>query len=296
VYNGEAFVGRAIESIIAQSFEDWELIITDNCSTDTTEKICRRFANQDSRVQYIRNENNLGVIANFNKVFGFARGEYFKWAASDDICHPELVAKLVAALENNQHAVLAVSNAVVFEEWPIETAETDSAGQSIDYDQRIFSTLSLKRMKGILQSDHPGTLIYGLIRSSALRDSGLHQFDGSDRLLLTELALQGEYVLVREELFYRRIYDLNVDRSRREYVKLIYGSEHSGLLTPPWRWPFNYIKTVYKSDQSAVTKLRATAAIVGHSFRPRFLRKFFMPGPENYWGITRDKLRLVHIL
>ena len=304
VYNGESFVGRAIESILGQSFSDVELIITDNCSSDQTESICRSYEALDSRVRYIRNADNIGVIANFNKVFEYATGEFFKWAACDDICHPELIENLVSALDQHPTAVMAVSQSRIFEEYPenayagMEDVEMQPVSEEhvVDFDARMFSTRAMDRFKAVLQTEHPGTIIYGLIRSSALGETGLHQIDGSDRLLLSELALKGKYVLVDRELFFRRIHDMNVDRSRREYVAMVYGSEHPGLLIPPWKWPFNYVKTIFKSDQSVPTKLHASATVVAHSLRPRFLRKFFVPGPENYWGITRDKLRLVYIL
>ncbi|NND71962.1 MAG: glycosyltransferase family 2 protein [Rhodothermales bacterium] len=304
VYNGEAFVGRAIDSILGQSFGELELIITDNCSTDATESICRSYESTDPRVRYIRNSENIGVIANFNKVFEIATGEYFKWAASDDICHPEMIQHLVGALDDNPTAVMAVPQARIFENHPenvyagVEEGKSAIVNQNsvVDYDMRLFSVNPMDRFRAVLQTDHPGTVIYSLIRSSALRETGLHQVEGSDRLLLSELALKGEYVLVDRQLFFRRIHDMNIDRSRREYVAMVHGEDHPGLLTPPWRWPFNYIRTILKSRLSVPTKLQASAMVVAHSFRPRFIRKFLVPGPENYWGITRDKLRLVYIL
>ena len=88
VYNGENFLEFALDSILGQTFQDFELIISDNASTDATESICRRYAAKDSRIRYYRNPNNQGAAQNYNRVFALARGEYFKWAAHDDVCKP----------------------------------------------------------------------------------------------------------------------------------------------------------------------------------------------------------------
>lgn len=302
VYNGEAFIARAIESILSQTYQDLELIIMDNCSTDGTKDICEQYLGQDPRVRYFRHDENVGVIANFNSAFEHARGKYFKWAASDDICAPTLVEKLVQALEDRPQAVIAFSGALIFDEYPevgLPNLTEDEYPRynvtGITYCQRLFSRTPMERIKSILRSDHPGTMIYGLIRSDALRKSHLHQVEGSDRLLLTELALEGEYILVDEPLFYRRIHEDNVDRSRREYIAMVHGTDHAGILMPPWRWPLNYIKTIAFSDQSNHVKIRVIATVIRHTFRMRFLRNLLVPGPENYWGISKRKLRMVYI-
>jgi glycosyltransferase involved in cell wall biosynthesis len=107
VYNGERFVKHAIESVLNQTFNDFELIISDNASTDSTQEICEGFARQDPRVRYIRQEINIGAKANFNRVFEYSRGEYFKWVAADDVCGPRYLELTVAQLDSYPTAVLA---------------------------------------------------------------------------------------------------------------------------------------------------------------------------------------------
>lgn len=85
VYNGERYLAAAVDTILGQTFEDFELIIADNASTDGTAAIARDFAKRDARVRYVRNATNIGAIANFNLVFKLARGEYFKWNGYDDM-------------------------------------------------------------------------------------------------------------------------------------------------------------------------------------------------------------------
>ena len=84
VYNGAGYIRTAITSCLEQDFEDFELIITDNASTDGTEDICRGFASVDRRVRYVRNSHNLGAAPNYNLGFRMGRGRYFKWCAHDD--------------------------------------------------------------------------------------------------------------------------------------------------------------------------------------------------------------------
>lgn len=84
VYNGEATIRKAIDSILAQTFPDFELIISDNASTDGTEAICRKYADQDTRIRYFRQTENLGAGANFEFVLRRSVGAYFMWAAADD--------------------------------------------------------------------------------------------------------------------------------------------------------------------------------------------------------------------
>src|SRR3954470_1068595 len=85
VYNGQRFLAPAVSSLLAQTFADFELVICDNASTDDTEAICRRFAERDPRVRYHRNEQNVGAAPNFNRALALSTGQYFKWAAHDDL-------------------------------------------------------------------------------------------------------------------------------------------------------------------------------------------------------------------
>src|SRR5262245_44937991 len=105
VYNGEKFLKESVNSLLAQTFDDFELILSDNASTDETPAICRSYSDADKRVRYFRNDENIGVYRNFNRVFQLGSGEYFKWAAADDICHRELLAKCLKVLESDASVV-----------------------------------------------------------------------------------------------------------------------------------------------------------------------------------------------
>ena len=107
MYNGERYLGEAIDALLAQTYQDFELIISDNGSNDGTEAIARAYAARDPRIRYIRNGSNIGGSRNHQQVFDLSRGELFRWAAADDSCAPETVAKCVAALDARPDAVIA---------------------------------------------------------------------------------------------------------------------------------------------------------------------------------------------
>src|SRR6476646_2411498 len=106
VYNGAKYVAEAIESVLAQTYGDLELVISDNASTDATEEICRDYTARDSRVRYARAEQNGGAAWNFNRTFELSRGEYFKWLAHDDAIGPQYLARCLAVLDRDPGVVL----------------------------------------------------------------------------------------------------------------------------------------------------------------------------------------------
>ena len=110
VYNREKFVAQTIDALLAQTFTDFELIISDNASTDRTEAICREYAARDARIRYIRQPVNLGLLGNFNYVKQEAKGKYFMWTASDDLCESQFVEALVGQLERDPSLALAMAD------------------------------------------------------------------------------------------------------------------------------------------------------------------------------------------
>jgi glycosyltransferase involved in cell wall biosynthesis len=200
VYNGEEFIAEAIRSILNQDYQDLELIITDNASTDGTERICREFAASDGRIRYIRNERNLGAGPNHNLGFELSSGKYFKWCACDDYLSPNFVGSCVSALENNQDAVIAQGTV-----------------QSVDHDGRPIPLIGskLSNLEGLGPARRFQTVIatgqsmcyelLGVCRRDALKKTKLHgAYYGSDHPLLCEMALLGTFLHVPDIVFYNR--------------------------------------------------------------------------------------------
>lgn len=195
VFDGGRHIDAAIDSILRQTYTDFELIICDNASTDDTPEICRRYAAKDVRVRYHRHRCNLGAGPNFNYAFSVASGEYFKWAAHDDLIKAEYLERCVRSLDANPQAVVCQSF--------IETID-DSGNYLATYEwctPAFESGDPSERLRALWQSPWP-MQIYGLVRASALRRTRLFApFRRADWALIAELALCGPIVSVPEPLF-----------------------------------------------------------------------------------------------
>lgn len=201
VYNGEKYLQQAIDSILAQTYSDFELIISDNASTDRTQDICRAYIVQDKRIQYYRNTENLGLAANYNNAYSRAVGEYFKWAAHDDLVAPAFMERCVDALDNNPAAVLAYSKAEIIDANGFHVVNHDPG-------PNLTSLGAHQRFRAFLFSSYLAVQLSGLIRSSVLRKTGKYgKYPASDEVLLAELALYGPFVEIPDRLFCVRLHN-----------------------------------------------------------------------------------------
>ncbi len=191
-----------------RSLADFELIICDNASTDRTEQICRDYAARDSRVRYERNPRNLGAHPNFCLCFQHARGEFFQWAAHDDMFAPTYLERAVAALRAQPGAVLAT----------VGIQEIGSDGRTLRrYTTplaRMESPDPVERFASVIHTCHQSEDFFGLYRRDALIGSGLvRAFSGSDRVLLAEMAIRGRWVRLDESLFLHREHQQRATRA-----------------------------------------------------------------------------------
>ncbi|MBI3466187.1 MAG: glycosyltransferase family 2 protein [Planctomycetes bacterium] len=197
VYNGDNYVRQAIESILAQTFEDFELIISDNASTDATGDICRAASERDNRVRYFRADENRGLAWNFNRAFSFARGKYSMWIGHDDLMAPEYVARCVKAMEQDADLVLcyAAMDYIDCNGNLIKIVDQSNPAVLDRPSWRFFSVLFQPNCDPI----------FGLMRTEMLKQTKLHGgFADSDHVLLAEMALRGRFHLLRERLFSKR--------------------------------------------------------------------------------------------
>jgi glycosyltransferase involved in cell wall biosynthesis len=116
VYNGDNYLAAAIESILAQSYGDFDFLISDNASTDGTEEICRAYAKRDPRIRYVRQAQNVGAAANYNLLVPMTDSPYFKWAAHDDLLAPGCLAACVDVLDSDPTVVLASPASMLIDE------------------------------------------------------------------------------------------------------------------------------------------------------------------------------------
>jgi glycosyltransferase involved in cell wall biosynthesis len=204
VYNGEKYIRQAFDSLLAQDFKDFELIISDNASTDNTTEICKQYLEKDNRIKYYRNEVNIGG-ANFNNLINYATAPYFMWAAHDDMWEPSYISKLINIMESDKSIVLAFS--------VIDSIDED--GKQIRVYPKILKlssseTIFKRLFKFIMfeESDGKANLVYGIMRLNRLKEIGgfnksLGEF-AVDDLLLFSMLFKGNFYIIGELLFHKR--------------------------------------------------------------------------------------------
>jgi glycosyltransferase involved in cell wall biosynthesis len=220
VYNGENYLAGSIEALLGQSYEDFELIISDNASTDGTADLCRRYGKQDSRVRYIRQSRNIGLTPNHNFVVQQSRGELFKWAAADDLYGRDLLKRCVDALDEYPGVVLAHA-------WEAAIDDAGNVTQAMDYPLSTDSPSAPERFRsilfgssglfessdpdvhGLIRVDNRGVLRacdeYGVIRMDVMRQiAPLGSYHHSDRIVVCEIALRGPFHITPDWLYFRR--------------------------------------------------------------------------------------------
>lgn len=231
-FNSAKWIEAAVGSLLAQTYTDFELVISDNASTDDTYDRCMRIARSDSRVRVLRNDTNLGANRNYSVVLDAARGQYFKWAASSDLCAPTFIEQCVEALDRDPSAVLACPRTRAF-----ESAIEDDWSVAADMDLR--SPEPARRFVELLNTPGLNNAFNGLIRRDALvRASRLGVYTGADVVLMCELAFMGKFLLIDEPLFFRRM-------SKETATKLKSTTEADQHLVPTANAPLSWQRWRY---------------------------------------------------
>lgn len=242
VYNGERYVGIAIESVLAQTHADLELVICDNGSTDRTVAICRDYERRDSRIRFFRNDSNIGAAGNFCRVFNLSTGKYFRWLSADDYLGSQSVALCEAVLDARPEVVLCCTRAEI----------VDAEGRTIrNYDevQRLEQASARERFHAAQNQDPWCHAVYGLMRRDVLaRTRLLGAFGSSDKTLLAELSLHGRFAEVPETHFFRRHHEQAYSFvTSSEQNRIFYkpsGSGHSWLQMEMWQHVCAYTRAI----------------------------------------------------
>ena len=201
VYNSEQHIRQALDSLLVQDYQHFELIISDNASTDGTREICLEYAERDERIRYHRNERNMGIAWNQNRVFELASGEYFKWAGSYDYVAPTSISACKRILDADPAVVLAYPLARVIN----EKGETVREIVPEIIDTRNLPTFG-RVLAVVAKVEYCALLLYGLFRVSALRRCRplMTTLIANDMVLMLEISILGSIALVPEVLLYRR--------------------------------------------------------------------------------------------
>lgn len=253
VYNGEHTIAAALESLLGQTFGDFELIVSDNASSDGSWKIIEAFAARDRRIRALRQAQNIGANANYSAVFRAARGKYFKWASSNDWCAPEFLQRCVEQLEADPGIVLVAPRTRLFEsdiasctEYPGDIACT----QPNAADRFIHVGMCLKL----------NNVVNGVVRAGALRRTRLvEHYPGADVVLVAHLALLGRIVLLPQRLFYRRMARATATRLMNEQAvhKHHYPAPTLRSLFPAWRLAWGWTRVSLYALPRVVDTARA---------------------------------------
>jgi glycosyltransferase involved in cell wall biosynthesis len=281
VYNGERYLSEAINSVLSQTFRDFELIISDNCSSDATEMICRAFAAKDRRIRYFRNKENLGAARNFNRTFDLSSGEYFKWLAADDVMAPEFLARCGQALGEDATAVLAYPRIMIIDE-----VEQQSRESHLHYEQiNLLSSFPHERLEALLFNAPPSNaakyFVFGLMRSEALKKTPLiRSYVGSDVCLLVDLVLLGKFVEIPEPLLQLRwhpqSYTFNLHLRRHttgieghEQLQWFDPSHRQEVILPHWRFLREHFLSIWRGHERIGNKLLMVMALSRAANRQR---------------------------
>lgn len=253
VYNAEKFICQALDSLLNQDYEHFELIISDNHSTDSTEEICLDYRARDKRVRYFRNEMNVGAIKNFNKVFELSHGEYFMWHAHDDFKEPSYISSCLKIMEKYPNVILCCTDALL--------AEKGGYGRLQDNFSTIGMSLN-RRFRKILWNNSCAS-IYGLIRSRVLRKTGLFRnVFGPDNLLLAELSLMGEFFQLPLVLFKISIRSGNVVKKVKAVFEAILPDDPRASFFPFTKLAIEHWKLIQSSKLTRKERLLALWDII----------------------------------
>lgn len=277
IFNGAAYLREALDSVLSQTYDDFELIVSDNASTDETAEICRDYAARDSRLRVFRAEANRGASWNHNYAVELARGRFFKWIAADDMIAPQFLELCVAELEREPDVVLCHSG----------TLEVDERGEvlsSYRHGLRLSSPEVPERFHDLINVGYMCYEVYGVIRTDALRAAGpLGSFVESDVLLLAKLGLRGRFRLLDQDLFLHREHpDRSVNVYPRHYDRAVWFDPVAAKRNqfPTWRFLSEYARGIARTPLTPGERARcyrALAVWTNHA-RTAFLRDFKVAG------------------
>lgn len=270
VYNGEKYLAEALDSILAQTFTDFEVIISDNASTDATATICERYRAADPRIRVYRNQVNLGAAPNYNRVFELSTGKYFKWADYDDVLEPDFLQRCVEVLNINPLVVLCYPRVHIIDKQSQVTGIYNPGPDTSSPLPHIrFCNLIL----------HPELAIQsmGLMRRNALCKTGLHRsFPSSDEVFLAELALIGQYFEIPNRILKVRLHEEQSTRGaqapQRARVVFFDTSLKGKITLPKWQYLLTCIKVIGKAPINFSARAYCYSQMARWTAKPAHLR------------------------
>jgi len=255
VYNGERYLALAIDSLLAQTFGDFELIISDNASTDATERICRAYAERDGRISYLRQRTNVGANKNFNLLVEYATAPYFKWASDDDLVAPDLLERCLAVIEQDPTIVLVHSRTKYIGPDGGELTRVDPG-------LHLLQDSPSERLFALWSALTYCNAQFGIMRVDALRRTPLFgNFVASDVSFLAEFALQGKFFEIPDQLLMRRLHEGAASNLGPEQLREHYGLWRHQLSLYHWRHFLEDARLIWRAPIDGTEKRRAIAMV-----------------------------------
>lgn len=283
VFNGARGLAEALDALLGQDYPNFEIIISDNASTDSSPDICKKYIQKDSRIKYGRSEKNLGGPWNFSRVFELSSGKYFMWAAYDDKHHKSFVSECVKKMEQCPDAAL------VHVICAVKTEESEELSYYTNINTFEGVTGLPARYRETLEH-LPATAIYGLFRSSLVRKT--HLFEkviASDQIFLQELSLYGTFVQVSKVLwtYFQKAEWNSIDEDYSAY----FGKNKK----PWWYLPFVCVflknwKNIMTSDTPLFMKFGLWAVLIRHQISYIILKLFIRTAGFLCPGKYKEKL------
>ncbi len=201
VYNSQRHLRQALDSLLAQTYTDFVLVISDNASTDGTADICQEYVRRDPRVQYFRNPVNIGMTGNFNRVFELTHTKYIKWSTADDFSAPEMLADALPIMEADPSIVVCYPQTVI--------VDGDGIEQDRYYDKlHLMQDDPAERFLQLIDNIHLVNHHLGLLRTDAVRRTRLFgRHVSADIGFLAEMSLYGKFYEVKKPQFFRRFHE-----------------------------------------------------------------------------------------
>ncbi|HCV44453.1 MAG TPA: glycosyl transferase [Bacteroidetes bacterium] len=243
VYNGAKYLPEALESVLAQTYQDFEIVICDNGSTDQTKEIGERYAQKDPRIRFYRNETNVGPLRNFNRVFELSSDStYFKFAPHDDTYAPEYLERCIAVLDEHPDVILCNSRIRIVDPRGNTIKENDLSVNgdlphpserflAILNNAKCFELFAVIRRKALLQMPPPL----------------LHYYAHADGILITRLGLLGRFHTIDEPLYFNRDYKErsgNTYKTYQEYTYFLDPLQRGHIVFPRWRMGREFVRSI----------------------------------------------------
>lgn len=275
VYNGANYLAAAIESVLQQTYSDFDLVISDNASTDATEDICRAYARRDHRIRYVRQPRNLGAAGNHNVLVRMTDNPYFKWAAHDDLIAPGFLAACVQALDADPAVVVASPASMLIDEKGLPLRFSPERGGVIDSagvcwpvlpegNEGLTAADAVVRFTAVILKMVMCVEIFGLMRRSALQRTHLQgPFSGADKVLLAEMSLLGPFWLGADVLFSRRCHSQQFSASSSgSYRAQWFSGRHDSMLVQQIKLGLAYVQALGSANLTVGQRYECLQAIV----------------------------------